>query len=100
MNGPLFPIGFEVQIGYVGLYRADDPPGTSKRYAVAGIRLVPRAHEDENGKIEITYPKGWEYLMARRYEVDGEAERWDEDGWHSEADLLKKGYRQPEMATV
>jgi hypothetical protein len=103
LNLPLFPLGFEVGIGYMGLTKAGercfDREGKTidNRYRIAGIRLLPRASEDaDNGNTIIKYPQGWEYLFVQTYRRRGDwYENYYEDGWTSEETLLKAGYQPP-----
>lgn len=102
MHGPKFPVGFPLNVGYMGLYRADVEAETRSGqpirppYAVHGLRLVPEfveidADGDGPAGYRVEYPKGWEYFAAR---VTPYGE-WKEYGWFTEAELLKAEYVPP-----
>ena len=86
---PLFAVGAEVRVGYLGLLATDEPGGRVCR--VQSIRLLARVEDDYaeeigEAKTVTTYPRGWEYLLVGA--ADGKL--W---GWETEADLLAAGYR-------
>lgn len=98
---PRFPLGFPLRVGYMGLHRADDQEcnsaGEKKDYANAidGIRLIPEPFETEDMPEEgdprrdaVSYPKGWEYHVAR-FTESGQYREW---GWIPEAELIQHGY--------
>jgi hypothetical protein len=88
---PLFAVGLEVRVWYMGLLGPDETPGKHRftTCRIEGMRLAPHgregwSEEKQEATIEVDYPKGWEYLAVA---PDG-----SEDGWYSEAALLAKGY--------
>lgn len=97
MNGPLFPIGFTVNVNrYFGLCRVDgenagDPRDISARRA-RDVRLQAEVGEDWDSELEDTvatetYPRGWEYFF-----VGMTGREW---GWISEDELVRAGYAPP-----
>jgi hypothetical protein len=105
MKPPLFPVGFPLNVGYMGLTDADVPPFTASGKTVEptpiqGIRLLPNPVHDcpdgDDGEqiVTIEHASGWEYQIAY---IDGRG-RWQEDGWWTEAELLKRGYVPPTVA--
>ena len=99
---PKFPIGYPLQVGYLGLYRADEI-ATSRNgvpihppYEIHGQRIVPDFEEIEAGEdgpagCRIVHPKGWEYFAAR---VTGQG-NYVTQGWFTENELLARGYEPP-----
>jgi hypothetical protein len=100
MNGPLFPLGFEVEINkYLGLERPDRErrglPGDIRTYKIESVRMLANDEEEydeakEEYKRVVNYPDGWEYQL-----VSSSGREW---GWEREADLLEAGYVPPTPA--
>lgn len=104
MDMPKFPLDYVVQVGYLGLYRADEEATSrnglkiSPPYRIVGMRFVAERIEGEwneaTGELDadsIGHPAGWEYQMGR-ITVTGRALLYD---WFSEAMLIKAGYEPP-----
>lgn len=99
---PAFPIGFPLNLGYLGLYRADED-ATNRNgdpippTPIMGVRYLPDAREtwpngeDKDSTWTIEHPAGWEYQVAY-FDRQGS---YTIDGWWTEAELLEKGYVPP-----
>lgn len=92
--GPLFRIGQEVRVGYMGVYEWGEVPdfadsGIAKTPArIVGLRLTPVITEGDDGAVQIAYPTGWEYQLFRADDKNN-----GDRGWWSEAFLFGLGYK-------
>lgn len=101
---PQFPVGYEVVVGYMGLYRADETPGRGVHPlpgTIQGMRLEPRIEEDDEGELVVSYPKGWEYLIGVLVPAGPDRSgQWKEYGWFSEQELIDHEYVVPDQTCL
>jgi hypothetical protein len=94
---PKFKLGTEIRVGYEGIYRWDEMPGTNSRIAklpgfILSMRLLAEItpSKEVGEKDAVTYPRGWEYFVARQF-VPGRFQSCGD--WIAEAELLKHEYQ-------
>lgn len=89
---PRYLPGYRVKMGYLGLYRFDEQPTDRDGNPInpvafiLGIRYMFDVEENEEGGEQIQ-PQGWEYQIWR---ITSKGHR--EEGWYTEAELIKHGY--------